>query len=289
MSDARPTAVLFPGQASQTAGMRDAVAAERPDLLEAAAEAVGDDPFARVDEGTQFAQPAIFCASVTAWSSLPDPQPAALAGHSLGEFAALVAADAVSTEDALELVVQRGRLMAEAAAAEGGGGMLAVLGGSPDEAAEIAARHDLTVANDNAPGQVVLSGAADSLERAGAETRERGAKAVPLRVAGAFHSPAMAPVVPEFRAALERVEFSPPRTPVVSSTTAAPFDDVRERMAMALTSPIRWRETLLCLRDEMGVRSFVETGPGKVLTGLVKRTLGGVERRAARPMETSRA
>jgi malonyl CoA-acyl carrier protein transacylase len=289
MATERPrTAALFPGQASQTPGMRDAVAAERPELLDAAMRITGDDPFERVNDGTQFAQPAIFCASVTAWSSLDGDRPDVVAGHSLGEFAALVAAGALDADDGLKLVALRGRLMAEAADSERAGGMLAVLGAGVEVVTEIAARHGVIVANDNAPGQIVLSGEARALERAADEARERGHKAMPLRVAGAFHSPAMAPVVPAFRAALDEVEFAPPHTPVVSSITAEPFDDVRARLAEALTRPVRWRETLLRLREQ-GVRSFVEVGPGKVLTGLVKRTLEGVESRAARPMEGSGA
>jgi [acyl-carrier-protein] S-malonyltransferase len=278
------TAVLFPGQASQTPGMREAVAARRPDLLEAAAEAVGEDPFARVDDGTQFAQPAIYCASVTAWSSFEAGEARALAGHSLGEFAALVAAGALDERDALRLVAERGRLMARAAEADGEGGMLALLGPEPEEAQEIAARHGVIVANDNAPGQIVLSGSRDGLDGAAQEATERERKAVPLRVAGAFHSPAMEPIVPAFREALDDVEVSAPRVPVFSSQTAEPFDRIRERLAQALVRPVRWRETLLRLRDREGVRSFVEAGPGKVLTNLVRRTLDGVEARTHAPM-----
>jgi [acyl-carrier-protein] S-malonyltransferase len=283
------TAVLFPGQASQTAGMRDAVAARRPDLLEAAAEAVGDDPFARVDDGTQFAQPAIFCASLAAWSGFDGGEARALAGHSLGEFAALVAAGALREHDALRLVALRGRLMAQAAQAGTEGGMLALLGAQPDEAAEIAEHCGVTVANDNAPGQVVLSGPVQALERAAQEASRRGRKAVPLRVAGAFHSPAMEPALPAFRRALDEVALAPPRVPVFSSLTAAPFDHVRERLAQALVLPVRWRETLLRLRDREGVRSFVETGPGRVLANLVRRTLDGVEARTLAPMDGSDA
>src|SRR3712207_4132015 len=125
-----PTAVLFPGQGSQEPGMRDLVAAEAPDLLARCEELVGADPFERVAESTRFAQPAIFCASIAGWRRL-DVKPVAVAGHSLGELAALVAADAIDADAALELVVLRGREMADA----GGGTMLALLG-ADDETAE---------------------------------------------------------------------------------------------------------------------------------------------------------
>src|ERR1700761_6176972 len=137
------TAVLFPGQGSQTSEMRDLVAEVRPDLLEHAAEIVGSDPFRRTDEGTNFAQPAIFCASLAGWAAIGRPDAELMAGHSLGELGALVAAGA----------------MHEAGLSSGKGSMIAVLGsGASDHAAEIAEAHDLTVANDNSPQQVVLSG-----------------------------------------------------------------------------------------------------------------------------------
>src|SRR5947209_14162645 len=155
-----PTAILFPGQGSQTSEMRDTVKAVRPELLDAAAEAVGADPFERVGDGTQFAQPAIFCASLAGWDGLGRPLGDFMAGHSLGELAALVAAEAISEQDGLELVALRGRLMQDA----GAGGMLALLGsGAAEQAGELAEAHGLAVANDNSPQQVVLSGARDAL------------------------------------------------------------------------------------------------------------------------------
>src|SRR5436305_1150910 len=123
-----PTAILFPGQGSQTSEMRDTVKAVRPELLEAAVEVVGEDPFERVGDGTQFAQPAIFCASLAGWEALGRPLGNFMAGHSLGELAALVAADSLSEHDALELGALRGRLMQEAGERAGDGGMLAQMG-----------------------------------------------------------------------------------------------------------------------------------------------------------------
>src|SRR4051812_47285975 len=158
-----PTAILFPGQGSQTPGMRDAVAEHAPELLER----LGDEPFQRVGESTRFAQPAIFCASLAGWRAL-DAAPLAMAGHSLGELTALVAAGALDPLDGLELVVLRGQLM-EAA---GGGTMLALLGAEVEQAEALAGAHGVTVANDNAPGQLVLSGPAQALDAVARAARD---------------------------------------------------------------------------------------------------------------------
>jgi [acyl-carrier-protein] S-malonyltransferase len=271
------TAIIFPGQGSQTPGMRDSVAEHRPDLLELAAEVVGDDPFARINEGTDFAQPAIFCASLAGWASLGRPLGDLMAGHSLGELAALVAAGSLGERDGLELVALRGRLMQRSGAEAGDGGMLALLGaGAADHAWALAQAHRLAVANDNSPGQVVLSGARAQLPAAAAAAKELGLRALELDVTGAFHSPMMAAAVREFEAALAEVEIAAPRVPVLCAVTAAPFDDIRARLAQALTSPVRWRETMLAL-NARGADRFVEVGPGRVLTGLAKRTLKDVE------------
>jgi [acyl-carrier-protein] S-malonyltransferase len=271
------TAILFPGQGSQTPEMRDTVAEVRPELLSMAAAAVGEDPFPRAEEGTRFAQPAIFCASLAGWEALGRPDGDYMAGHSLGELAALVAAGCLAERDGLELVALRGRLMQESGERAGDGGMLALLGaGAADRAPELAETHGLAVANDNSPQQVVLSGERSALADAAQTARELGLRAMELPVTGAFHSPMMAGAVPEFTAALEQVEVHPPRIPVLSAVTTDPFDDVRARLAQALTMPVRWRETMLALHGH-GVERFVEVGPGKVLTGLAKRTLRDVE------------
>jgi [acyl-carrier-protein] S-malonyltransferase len=271
------TAILFPGQGSQTDDMRETVARVRPDLLPRVADAVGEDPFARVGDGTQFAQPAIFCASLAGWEALGRPQGDLLAGHSLGELAALVVAGSISEADGLELVALRGRLMQESGEAAGDGGMLALLGrGAADHASTLAEAHGLSVANDNSPQQVVLSGARTALPGAAAAASELGLRAMELDVTGAFHSPMMASAVPPFEAALAEVEIAPPSVTVISAVTAEPFDDVRARLAEALTQPVRWRETLLAMHA-MGASRFVEVGPGRVLSGLAKRTLDGVE------------
>ncbi len=267
------TAILFPGQGSHTEDMRDEVARVRPDLLELVSEAVGEDPFPRVNDGTNFAQPAIFCASLAGYEALGRPKGDFMAGHSLGELAALVAAGAVSERDGLELVVLRGALMGQAEE----GGMLALLGrGAAEQAPELAESHGLTVANDNSPQQVVLSGPRNKLPEAERAGTALGLRAMQLDVTGAFHSPLMAAAVRPFEEALKRVEFTPPRVPVMSAVTTEPFDDIPLRLAQALTHPVRWRETMLALH-ELGVERFIEVGPGKVLTGLVKRTLKDVE------------
>lgn len=272
-----PTAILFPGQGSQVPGMRDTVARVRPDLLALARDVVGEDPFPRADEGTNFAQPAIFCASLAGWAALGQPLGDFMAGHSLGELGALVAAGSVDERDGLELVALRGRLMQESGERSGDGGMLALLGaGAAEHASELAESHGLAVANDNSPQQIVLSGARGALPAAAQAAQELGLRAMELPVTGAFHSPMMAAAVPEFVAALECVEVVPPRVTVLSAVTAQPFDDVRQRLAEALTVPVRWRETMLELH-RLGAERFVEVGPGRVLTGLAKRTLRDVE------------
>lgn len=271
------TAILFPGQGSQTPDMRDLVARVRPDLIDLAITAVGEDPFPRADDGTNYAQPAIFCASLAGWEALGRPDAELMAGHSLGELAALVAAGALDEREGLELVALRGRLMHEAGVAAGDGGMIAVLGaGASERAPEIAQAHDLVVANDNSPMQVVISGASERLPAALSHAKELGLRAMELDVTGAFHSPMMASAVPEFERALAQTTFAEPAATVVSAVTAQPFTDPRRELTDALTMPVRWRETLLTLR-ELGAERFVDVGPGRVLSGLAKRTLTGVE------------
>jgi [acyl-carrier-protein] S-malonyltransferase len=150
--------------------------------------------------------------------------------------------------------------------------MLALVGATEEEAREIADHAGVSVANDNAPGQVVLSGARDALVTAEEDARDHGRRALKLNVAGAFHSPLMEPAVAPFREALDAIELGEPRFTVVSCASAAPFTDVRAELAAALTSPVRWRETMLALHAA-GATRFVEVGPGKVLARLGKRIL----------------
>jgi acyl transferase domain-containing protein len=255
--------------------MRDVVADVRPDLLAAVIDLVGEDPFALVDESTRYAQPAIFCASLAGWTQIRDRvDPVALAGHSLGELTALAAAGAIDEFDALRLVVLRGRLMDVAGAASGGGTMLAVLGATPAQAAALASRHRVSLANDNAPGQVVLSGAPDGLRAARDDARGTGLRAVALDVTGAFHSPQMQRAVAPFQEALAAIEVDSPDIPVISCATARPFGDPRAELAGALVSPVRWRETMVAL-GAAGANTFVDVGPGAVLAKLAPRCLPG--------------
>jgi [acyl-carrier-protein] S-malonyltransferase len=266
------TAGLFPGQGSQTSDLRERVERAVPELLEQCLSLVGEDPFARVADSTRFAQPAIFCASIAAWAERPAQlRPVALAGHSLGELSALVAAEALDQASGLELAVRRGELMASAATSDDEG-MLAVLGASEDLLARLAEQHGVIVANDNAPGQVVLAGRNDCLRAASSDAREQGARAMWLDVAGAFHSAAMSGAVEPFRAALDEIAFHPPAIPVISGSSAQPFVSPRTELAAAIVKPVRWRQTMLAL-SAIGASSFVDFGPGKILARLVRRNL----------------
>jgi malonyl CoA-acyl carrier protein transacylase len=279
-------ALLFPGQGSQTADMRDAVQSQLPDLLELARSEVSDDLFERAGEGTRWAQPAIFCAALAGYELLKGRYQADLmAGHSLGEITALVAADALDAADGLRLVAARGRLMQEAR----GGGMIAVrVRGDRGPVEEVAAATGLTIANDNAPDQLVLSGALDALDRAEESLSERKVRAKRLPVGGAFHSPLMEPAIAPFREVVEGIDFREPRVPVFSCVTAAPFEDVREQLVAALTHPVRWTDVMSALRDA-GATTYVETGPGRVLTNLVRKSLDGVQADAPLAMEAASA
>jgi len=270
-------AILFPGQGSHTDGMREAVERVDPGLAELAEAEAGADPFPRAGESTRYAQPAILTTSLALWIGAGRPGAACFAGHSLGELGALAAAGAIETHDAIRLAALRGRLM-DSAARRSPGGMVALLG-DRDEAAAVADVAGVAVANDNGPTQTVLAGPLEALVTAVDEAKARGLRAMRLPVAGAFHSPAMEPAVEPFREALAEVRIVPPAAPVVSCSSATPFEDpaeIRERLAAALVSPVRWRETLDRIRAR-GVTRFVETGPGKALTGMVRRALDGVE------------
>lgn len=275
-SDANVLALLFPGQGVDPAADRALVAEQRPDLLELAGELTAGDPFARAGEATRFAQPAIYCAQLARFDALGRPRATLHAGHSLGELAALAAAGAIDELDGLRLAASRGRLMDEAATAAEPGGMLAV-GCEREQALELVAATGLALANENSPAQSVLSGSVEGLDRAAELARERGLRAKRLAVAGAFHSPDMQPSVEPFRDALAEVEFRPTEIPVISGVTATAFgSDPRERLVQALVSPVRWVDVLRRLQAA-GARRFLDVGPGRVLAGLVKRTLDGVE------------
>jgi [acyl-carrier-protein] S-malonyltransferase len=240
------------------------IAAEGPD------EALAD---------TRATQPLLFLTD-WAWGSTllaAGLQPVAVAGHSLGEFAALAIAGAFSVEAGLELVTERARLMSTAAAATPGA-MSAVLGLEGSDVADlIAGISGVWVANDNAPGQVVISGTHEGVEAATAALSGAGARRIiPLAVAGPFHSPLMAPAADAFAQILDAAAFSDTTIPVLQNTDPTPTRDARtivSRLKTQITSPVRWTETMYGLRD-MGATTLVEAGPGAVLKGLARRTEG---------------
>jgi [acyl-carrier-protein] S-malonyltransferase len=265
------TAVLFPGQGSHSEGMEEPFR-DHP-LLTRGIELLGFDPFERLAEGTRTHQPALFLCSIAQWSSReePDQDPLAAAGHSLGEYAALTAAGAIDFDDAVRLVDARARAMADAAEREDGG-MVAMLKGEREDVYELAADLGLSLANDNAPGQIVLSGRSGAIAQAVERAGEIGCRAKQLDVGGAFHSPLMAPAADALKEALDATTIREPEFPVLSNGSARPFTDIRSELAENLLKPVRWREILIELQS-MGATDFVECGPGSVLRGLVKRTL----------------
>ena len=275
MASETPTAVLFPGQGSHAHGMDEPWRGSR--AFEEGLELLDFDPFSRIDEGTRYQQPALFLCSIAAWDAWreegdEEAEASAAAGHSLGEYAALVAAGALQFDDAVRLVDERASAMADAGE-RNAGGMIAMLGGDGQSVRALASRLGLVVANDNAPGQLVLSGPVDALDEAEDVARDEvGARARRQDVTGAFHSPLMEPAAERLRAALEATPVAEPSIPVYSNGSAAPFVDIRRELAENLLRPVRWRETLLALRTAR-IERFVELGPGEVLTGLVKRTL----------------
>lgn len=272
------TALLFPGQGSQTATMRNDVATHAPELLELAMAAAGDDPFELADTGTAYAQPAILSASLAAYAAAGRPWAHFFAGHSLGELSSLAAAGAIEPADAVRLAAIRGRLMQQAGE-QSPGGMVALIG-DRGGAEAAAAAGGTVIANDNGPKQVVAAGPPEALEATAREAEGRGVRALKLAVTAAFHTEAMAPAEAPFREALAEVEFREPQTTVLASSSAAPFpgdaEGIREQLAFSIVHPVRWRETLDAMYAA-GVRRFVETGPGKGLIGMVRRAYDEVE------------
>jgi [acyl-carrier-protein] S-malonyltransferase len=274
MASAMSTAVLFPGQGSHADGMEEPWRGSH--AFEAGLALLDYDPFGRLDEGTRFQQPALFLCSVAAWEARDGEPPTAGAGHSLGEYAALVAAGALRFKDGLLLVDVRADAMAKASVASPSG-MVAMLRADAADVARLAAECGAHVANDNAPGQVVVAGTKEALAEVERRADEIGARPRALDVSGAFHTPLMAPAATALADAIGTVEVGLPAFPVISNGTAAPFADIRTELVANLLRPVRFRETLLALAD-LGVETFEEVGPGSVLSGLVKRT---VQRAAA--------
>ncbi len=284
-------AVLFPGQGSQFVGMGADLFDTRSDLLgETADRVLGwslrsvclDGP-EEVLTRTEHAQPALFALSVALWLAIAEgaPDPAAAAGHSLGEYSALTAAGVLDFDQALRVVAERGQAMADAADAEPSG-MAALIGADPDKAQEVAALRRseggrLFVANDNAPGQVVVAGALEDLDWLDAHARDLGVRrAVRLKVAGAFHTAFMQPAGMRVGEALSRVEPAALRFPVYSNVTAVPHthDDIRRLLVEQVVSGVRFRETLVNMAAG-GIDAFIHVGPGDVTAGMAKRTVDG--------------
>ncbi|MGH9030260.1 MAG: ACP S-malonyltransferase [Acidimicrobiales bacterium] len=283
-------AFTFPGQGSQRAGMGRAWV-EHPswEVVGEASEIAGRDLARLLLESDQEeltltanAQLATFALSLVVLDAIErvGVEPTLCAGHSLGEYTALAASGALGFEDGVKLVVERGEAMHHAAE-ERPGTMSAVLGASDDdvEAACQRAEGEVSVANYNAPGQVVIAGAPDAVERAGAISKELGArKVMAIPVAGAFHTALMAPARSRLRKALSEAPFAAPEVPVVANVDARPHSspgDWPNLLSAQLCGPVRWRQSLETLARE-GATRVVEVGPGGVLTGLARRTLSDV-------------
>lgn len=287
-------AFVFPGQGSQTVGMGSGLAAAFPaarETLEAVDDALGRGLSRLIAEGpsdeltlTENAQPALMAVSMAALRALEAEGGmdvargcALVAGHSLGEYTALTAARSLELADAARLLRTRGGAMQRAVPA-GEGAMAALLGADPAlarEVAEQAAEGEVCeVANDNAPGQVVLSGSAGAVGRAGAIARGRGVRRVlPLAVSAPFHCSLMAPAAEAMRGALDAAPVARPAVPVVANVTASPVEDpgrIRALLVEQVTAMVRWRESVLAMRAA-GVDTLVEIGAGKVLSGLARR------------------
>lgn len=281
------TALLFAGQGAQTVGMGKDLAEAFPtakSLFDQANDVLGYDltkicfagPEADLT-ATENAQPGIYLVSWVAMQLLKEQVPGltfdATAGLSLGEFTALAAAGAMSFEDGLETVFLRGRYMQEACDATEGG-MAAIIGLDADATQEVCDATGTNVANLNCPGQIVISGPADKINAACDAAKEKGAKrALPLPVAGAYHSPLMASAQPKLGEALNKIDIQEPSVPVIANVNAQPHgsvDDIRARLVEQVTGSVRWEESIRHLIAD-GFTRFIELGPGNALTGFMRR------------------
>lgn len=274
------TAYIFPGQGSQFPGMAQELYSSHKDLMERANELLGfritDIMFEGTEDdlkATRVTQPAVFLHSVLLALD-QEQQPDMVAGHSLGEFSALVACDALDWEDGLRLVALRANEMYKCC--EAVPGTMAAVIKLPDDVIEsvCAEIEGVVPANYNSPGQVVISGEVSAIELACEKMKEAGAKrALPLSVSGAFHSPLMEPAREALGKAIEATPFRVPRCPIYQNVTALPSTDpavIKDNLLKQLTSPVRWTQTVQNMLAD-GAARFVELGPGTVLQGLVKR------------------
>lgn len=284
-------AYIFPGQGSQYPGMAKDLyesGGKGKELLETANEILGfritDIMFEGTPEdlkATRVTQPAIFLHSVVLAKCIDGFTPDMVAGHSLGEFSALAAAEAVSFEDALRLVHIRATEM-QKCCEKVPGTMAAIIALPNEKVEEICASCAGTVipANYNCDGQIVISGEKDAVEEACVKAKEAGAKrALPLQVGGAFHSPLMEPARVELGKAIEATNFKEPRCPIYQNVTGLPTTDpetIKKNLLDQLTSPVRWTQSVKNMLAD-GASRFVELGPGAVLQGLVKRIAGNME------------
>ncbi|MCL6358947.1 ACP S-malonyltransferase [Pectobacterium polaris] len=283
-------AMVFPGQGSQTVGMLAELAAEYPIVTETfaqASEALGYDLWQLTQQGpaeelnkTWQTQPALLTASVAiwrAWQQQDGKTPALMSGHSLGEYSALVCAGVLDFQQAVRLVELRGKLMQEAVP-EGTGAMYAIIGLDNDAIAkaceESAQGQVVSPVNFNSPGQVVIAGNKDAVERAGAACKAAGAKrALPLPVSVPSHCALMEPAAKKLAVALESVTFNSPVIPVVNNVDArieTTPEAIRDALVRQLHCPVRWTDCVEFMASQ-GIESLLEVGPGKVLTGLTKR------------------
>lgn len=289
-------AYVFPGQGAQFVGMGKDLYENNDQakvMFESANEILGfritDLMFSGTDEDlrqTLVTQPAIFLHSVILAKTLGDSfKPEMIAGHSLGEFSALVAAGALSFEDGLKLVYARAMAMQKACEAEPST-MAAILGLDDAKVEEVLAGIEEVVvpANYNSPGQLVISGSMKGIEVACEQLKAAGAKrALPLKVGGAFHSPLMEPARVELAAAIKSTEFKSPICPVYQNVSGKPYTDpveIRENLIAQLTAPVRWTQTVQNMVAD-GATHFTEVGPGTVLQGLVKKIAPGTEAESA--------
>lgn len=281
------TVLLFAGQGAQAVGMGRDLAGQYPAaqaLFDRANAVLGYDLASVCFQGpeaeltkTENAQPGIYLVSWVAFQLLRECLPnlafQAAAGLSLGEFTALAAAGAMSFEDGLKVVRQRGRFMQEACEVTRGS-MAAIIGLDVEPTRQVCAEAGVELANLNCPGQLVISGETDKIDQACEWAKARGAKrALPLTVAGAYHSRLMASAQPKLRAVLDTISLQSPAVPVVANVTAQPHGtaaDLKNRLVEQVTSAVRWEESMRYLLAQ-GFRRFIELGPGTTLTGFMKR------------------